>query len=299
MSGFVGLLNLDGEPVDRVLLERLTQFLAFRGPDEQRIYCQGPLGLGHAMLRATREAATEKQPAALGERLFIIADARIDARAELIAKLRAKNSSAGSLSLSTPDSELILRAYDCWGEACVENLLGDFSFAIWDARERRLFCARDQMGVKPLFYARSGSTFVFGNTLDCLRMHPAVSSRLNDLAIADFLLWDMNQEPSSTSFADIQRLPPAHLLVCATEKLEVRRYWNLCVSSPIQFRQSEEYIERFRELLDTAVADRLRSDSAGVLMSGGLDSTIVRRRAPRTFSKASSAHRAFAHTHNR
>lgn len=281
MSGFVGILNLDGAPVDRALLERMTRFLAFRGPDAQELLCRGSLGLGHAMLRATREAAAEKQPGSLQDRLYIVADARIDARAELIAKLKSKSSAASSLSLATPDSELILHAYDCWGTACVEHLLGDFSFAIWDARERRLFCARDQFGVKPFYYSQVGSCLVFSNTLNCLRMHPAVSGRLNDLAIADFLLFDMNQEPATTSFADIQRLPPAHTLVCGDGKVSVRRYWELRVSTPVYFRREEEYVELFRELLDTAVADRIRGHSAGVLMSGGLDSTTVAASARR------------------
>jgi asparagine synthase (glutamine-hydrolysing) len=281
MSGFVGILNLDGAPVDRALLERMTRFLAFRGPDAQEVLCHGTLGLGHAMLRVTREAAAEKQPGSLEDRLYIAGDARIDARAELITKLKSKSGAAGSLSLATPDSELILHAYDCWGEACVEHLLGDFSFAIWDARKRNLFCARDPFGVKPFFYAQVGSLLICSNTLNCIRMHPAVSNRLNDLAIADFLLVDMNHEPATTSFADIQRLPPAHTLVCGDGKVSIRRYWELRVSTPVYFRREEEYVELFRELLDTAVADRIRGDSAGVLMSGGLDSTTVAASARR------------------
>src|SRR5665213_1025795 len=281
MSGFVGILNLDDAPVDRGLLELMTRFLAFRGPDAQEVLCQGPLGLGHAMLRATHEAGAEKQPCALDDRLYIVADARIDARAELIEKLKAKSNAAGPLSLATPDSELILHAYDCWGEACVEYLLGDFSFAIWDARERRLFCARDQFGVKPFFYAQIGPCIIFSNTLDCIRQHPSVSSRLDELAIADFLLFEMNQDPTITSFSDIRRLPPAHILTCRQDKTTVRRYWELSVTTPILYRRDAEYIERFRELLDVAVADRLRTDSAGVLMSGGLDSTTVAASAKR------------------
>jgi asparagine synthase (glutamine-hydrolysing) len=283
MSGFVGVLNMDGKPVDQGLLEAMTASLAFRGPDTQQIVSLGPLGLGHAMLRATREAATEEQPASRDGRLYIVADARIDARSELIEKLRGKISSASALSLSITDSELILYAFDAWGDACVEHLLGDFSFAIWDARERRLFCARDQFGVKPFFYARLESCFIFSNTLNCIRMHPGVSNRLNDLAIADFLLFDMQQDPGTTSFADIQRLPGAHTLICKHAKTSVQRYWELCFTTPVHFRREEEYVDRFRDLLDTAVADRLRNDSAGVLMSGGLDSTIVAASAKRVF----------------
>jgi asparagine synthase (glutamine-hydrolysing) len=209
---------------------------------------------------------------------------RIDARGELIEKLKGKRNGASAVSLSTPDAELILHAYDAWGDACVEHLLGDFSFAIWDAPRKRLFCARDHMGVKPLYYAHLSSCIIFSNTLDCVRQHPDVSNRLNDLAIADFLLFDMNRDPATTSFADIQRLPPAHFLECEQGKLSIRRYWELSVTTPIHYSRDEEYVERFRELLDTAVADRLRTQSVGVLMSGGLDSTTVAASAQRLLS---------------
>ena len=150
MSGFVGILNLDGEPVDQALLEHMTRSLAFRGPDAEAIWCGEAVGLGHTLLRTTLKPVSEtesntendKQPATFDGRLWIVADARIDARAELIGKLKAKCVAANGVTLSTPDAMLILHAYDTWGEACVEYLVGDFSFAIWDASRRRLLCAR-------------------------------------------------------------------------------------------------------------------------------------------------------------
>src|SRR5206468_123742 len=99
----------------------------------------------------------------------------------------------------------LLRAYRTWGEDCVDHLLGDFAFAVWDGPQQRLFCARDHLGVKPFFYACLGQTVVFSNTLDCIRQYSAASEKLNDLAIADFLLFGLNQNPVTTSFADIQR----------------------------------------------------------------------------------------------
>jgi asparagine synthase (glutamine-hydrolysing) len=296
VSGFVGIVNLDGSPVESRLLQDLTHFLSFRGPDAQEVWCQGPVGLGHALLQITSGTPLKKQPVQLDGRLWIVADARIDARAELISKLKAKSRTADSLSLSSPDAELILHAYDTWGEACVEHMLGDFSFAIWDASRRRLFCARDQFGVRLFYYARMGNSFIFSNTLDCLRQHPAVSDRLNDLAIADFLLFDSNQDPATTSFMDVQRLPPAHVLTCEQGKSSVRRYWELSVTTPIQYSRDAEYVERFRELLDTAVADRLRTKTAGVRMSGGLDSSAVAASAQRVFTRNGSNSGLHAYT---
>jgi asparagine synthase (glutamine-hydrolysing) len=296
VSGFVGIVNLDGAPADPRLLQHLTNFLSFRGPDAHEISCQDSVGLGHALLQTTSGTPPEKQPAQLDGRLWIVADARIDARAELIGKLKGKSQTARPLSLSTPDAELILHAYDNWGESCVEHLLGDFSFAIWDTPLRRLFCARDHLGVKLLFYSLTGSSIVFSNTLNCLRRHPAVSDRLNDLAIADFLLFDSNQDLATTTFADIQRLPPAHLLTLERGTLSTRRYWELSVTTPIHFSRNEEYVERFRELLDTAVTDRLRTDSAGMLMSGGLDSSTVAASAQRIFASTGAVPGLLAYT---
>lgn len=296
MSGFVGIVNFDGAPVDPRSLRSLTQFLAFRGPDAQEIWYQGAVGLGHASLRTTNDTEPGTQPAQLDARLWIVADARIDARSELIRELQGKSQNAAALTFKTPDAKLILHAYDTWGEACVEHLLGDFSFAIWDVPRRRLFCARDHFGVRMLYYAASGSSFFFSNTLACLRQHPALSDRLNDLAIADFLLFDTNQDQATTSFADIQRLPPAHRLTLENGTLSTHRYWDLSVTEPVNYSRDQDYVERFHDLLDSAVGDRLRTDSAAVWMSGGLDSSTVAASAQRVFARQGKSSHLCAYT---
>jgi asparagine synthase (glutamine-hydrolysing) len=293
MSGFIGILNLDGAPMDRILLERLTNFLVFRGPDAQRTWFRGPIGVGHTLLRSAAESGDEQQPLTLDGNAWIVSDARVDARQDLIAGLR----SHGEDCLPrTADAELILRAYRLWGEKCVEHLIGDFAFAIWNCRTRSLFCARDQMGIKPFFYARLGSLLVFSNTLDGIRRHPAVSDRLNDLSIADFLVFDMIQDPAATAFADIQRLPPAHVLSCEQRAVSVRRYWAPSAAAPIHYRRPADYIDRFNELVDAAVSDRLRSDSACIFMSGGLDSPTVAASATRVSPRGGSGCSVWAYT---
>jgi asparagine synthase (glutamine-hydrolysing) len=207
------------------------------------------------------------QSTTLDGRVFIASDARIDNRQELIRKLQALS--------TTTDEELILLAYEAWDEACVNHLLGDFSFAIWDAGRKQLFCARDHFGVKPFFYARARDSFIFSNNLDVLRQDASVSGTLNETAIADYLIFGLNQDPSSTTFRDIQRLPAAHTLNFANNSLTTRRYWTLELPSPIRFSDQESYVERFTELLTTAVADRLRTDRVAISMSGGLDSTSL------------------------
>jgi asparagine synthase (glutamine-hydrolysing) len=296
MSGFVGILNLDGAPVDCALLKRMTNFLAFRGPDAQEVWCGVSVGLGHALLQIPSETPLERQPSQLDGRLWIIADARIDARKELIGKLKGRNQTAHTISLSIPDADLILHAYDVWGESCVEHLLGDFSFAIWDERNRRLFCARDPLGVKLYYYSKIGSLLIFSNTLNCILTHPGVSKKLNDLAIADFLLFDANQNPSTTSFAEIQALAPAHSLTIEQSAISTRRFWEFSASAPIHFSNEEECVEQFRELLDLAVADRVRGGTVGVMMSGGLDSTAVAVSAQRTQIQSGTSNGVRAYT---
>ena len=219
----MGIFGRDGAPVDRPLLESLTHFLGYRGPDACEIWVDGPVGFGHTLLRTTYESLAENQPAVLDRTFSITADARIDCRAELVAEL---TQAGRKIRQAAPDPELILHAYAAWQEACVQHLRGDFAFAIWDARRKKLFCARDHFGVKPFYYAALGSAFLFGNTLDCMRLHPDVSEELNDSAIADFLLFGLNCDETTTTFRDIRRLPPAHFLSVSVEGLRTGRYWS-------------------------------------------------------------------------
>jgi asparagine synthase (glutamine-hydrolysing) len=272
MSGIVGIVNLDGEPLDPRLLTRMTNFLGFRGPDAKRTWIDGAVGFGHTLLRTTDESQHEEQPFTFDGKIWIVADARIDARGELISKLNTKGC---AVNLNRPDVELILRAYDVWGQECLQHLLGDFAFGIWDGPHRTLFCARDHLGVKPFYYAQAGSTVIFSNTLDCIRLHPDVSNRLNDQAVADFLLFDANRKRDTTLFADIQRIAPAHSATWTKTDQQVRRYWTLPIDEPIQYRRLDDYTDRFKELLRKSVNDRLRTDHVGVFMSGGIDSPTL------------------------
>jgi len=272
VSGIVGIFRKDGAPADRPLLQSLAHFLAYRGPDGREVWADGPVGFGHALLRTTYESLGDRQPTSLDRQFWITADARIDCRSELQTELEQKGQKVRN---GAPDSELILHAYAAWGEACVEHLRGDFSFAIWDARRRTLFCARDHFGVKPFYYADLDHSFIFSNTLDCVRAHPDVSGELNEAAIGDFLLFGLNYNLATTTFRDVQRLPPAHTLSVSAEGLRVSRYWTVPIDGRIRYRHADEYVEHFQILLQAAVADRLRISRAGILLSGGLDSSAV------------------------
>ncbi len=283
MSGIVALLNRDGAPIDRGLLDSLTTYMRFRGPDRTGTWSDGPVGLGHTLLVTTDEMAHEQQPSTFDEVVWITADVRIDDQAALRRKLEA---AGRRLVEPLSDADLVLHAYHVWGQACVEHLLGDFAFVIWDGRRQLIFAARDQMGIKPLFFVAQGQTVAVSNTLNCLRMHPAVSDNLNRDAIESYLATGMNAYLELTAFTDIQRLPPAHTLTISDGNIDVRLYWALPYPEPLDETRPDVIVDTFRDLLETAVADRLRTDKVAVLMSGGLDSPSIaaiahnRKRSP-------------------
>ena len=272
MSGIITMFHRDGAPVELALLESLVEFLGFRGPDGGACWAEGSIGMGHAMLRTTRESLAEVQPGNLDGRFWVVSDARLDSRTDLLDELER----AGRVVRATaPDSELILLAYIAWGSSCVEHLRGDFSFAIWDASKKQLFCARDHFGINPFYYAEAGHAFLCSNTLNCIRLHPKVTAELNEMAVGDFLLFGLNYDNATTIFRQIQRLPPAHWLIVSAEGLKTRRYWAPPTNGRIRYSKPEEYVENFQSLLQAAVADRLRMDRVGILLSGGLDSSSV------------------------
>lgn len=275
MSGFVAIVNTDGAPVDRDLLERLTDTLCFRGPDRQKVWIDGQVGFGHTLFKTTDEAQYEHQPASLEGEVWITGSARIDARPDLINKLGLQS----EIRLDhTPDSDLILYAYYAWGEKCLDNLLGDFAFVLWDKRKKRLFCARDRFGMRQLYYAHAGSSLVVSNSLYCVLQHPAVSRRFDDRAIGDFLLFGNHTwlDKKQTAFADIRTLQPAHTLFLDNGNLTTHRYWDIPFDVPLlRYRKERDYIEHFQEVFNKSVADRIRTSSVVISMSGGMDSSSI------------------------
>jgi len=274
VSGIAGVYYLDGRPVERAEVERMTASIAHRGPDGAGVWCAGSVGFGHRLLRTTPESFFEKLPLQnQASDLVLTADARIDNRDELFGALDLDW--GGRPRAEIADSELILAAYELWGEACVEKLLGDFAFAIWDGRRRLLFCARDHMGVKPLYYYRSGGVLVFGSEIKALFSLPEVPRRLNEVRVADYLTTRL-EDKTITFYEGIVRLPPAHTLAVGGGQPAPKQYWQLDPSRELRFGSDEECAEAFRALFRQAVRCRLRSGfPVGSLLSGGLDSSSI------------------------
>ncbi len=209
--------------------------------------------------------------------ISVLLDGRLDNRPELIGRLSPSRGPEAS------DAELLLAAYLEWGEACTDRLLGDFAFAVWDARRKRLFCAVDPLGIKPLHYARMGSLLCFASDAVQVLQHPAVPDGYNEAEIAAYLAGRC-EDPERSFFAAVHKLGPGRRLVADAGGLRVERYWSP-QPAEIRYARDEDYAAHFRELFERAVTDRLRGAGSfvAVAMSGGLDSTsvaAVARRAP-------------------
>jgi asparagine synthase (glutamine-hydrolysing) len=270
VSAIVASVAREPDPEDNAWLTHATELSRSAGPEDHGHRQLGRCGLGHALLQTGNDVLG---PNTLDGRVWITADARLDARDALCTTLRT---TSPEISRSRPDAELLLTAYRRWGERLVEHVAGDFAFAIWDAGNQRLLCARDQLGVVPLHYAWADGSLLISTTLEPLLSHSAVRDSLNEQAIADFLAFGYYTDPSATAFAAVRQLAPAHMLTWADGEMRIRRYWRAREWEPLaRFRNIEEGAERLRELLDTAVADRLTTSRASAQLSGGMDSTSV------------------------
>ncbi len=272
MSGIFGILNRNGRPVERNDLGRMSDVLAHRGPDQQGSWCSGPVGLGHRMLWTTPESLHERLPYGSGTAgLTITADARIDNRDGLLPLLGLSNSPAEVIS----DSQVILAAYERWGERCLEHLLGDFAFAIWDERSRKLFCARDHFGVKPFYYFVSDKLFVFASEIKALFCVPGVPRRIDEVKVADYLQ-GIQEDVCRTFFAGILAAPVGQSLGVSQNDLQHRSYWSPDPQRELRLKSDGEYAEAMKSVFEEATRCRLRSAfPVGAMLSGGLDSSSI------------------------
>lgn len=262
----------------------MSAALAHRGMDGAGIWCDEHVALAHRMLHTTPESLTEIQPVVRREEgLTLVADARVDNRGQLIALLGLLPSSAPS------DSEIIAAAYLRWGSDCVQKIVGDFAFVAWNARNRTLFCARDPMGVKPLYYVHTKQFFGFASEVKALTALPHVAEELDQEQVALFLGW-FHEDRSRTIFRNLMRLPAGHTMLVRKDDVALARYWDPASASDVRFASDAEYVDAFRDHFATAVRARLRSASAvGATLSGGLDSSSILCMA-RTQLGASSLH---------
>jgi len=270
MSAIAGIYHFDAQPVDRYDLQQMVDVLQHRGSDGTGVWLDQHIGLGHRMLWTTPESLTEKLPL-FKNGLVITADARIDNRDELKQVLHLPDRPLEQIA----DSEFILAAYEQWGEDCLQHLLGDFAFAIWNSHTQTLFCARDHFGIKPFYYYLSDRSFVFATEIKAIWCVPNIPRQVNPVRIGDHLT-AMFHDPAITAYQHIFRLPPAHYITISLTGTKLEPYWNLDPTYELRLNSDEDYALAFREIFTEAVRCRLRSAfPVGSLLSGGLDSSAI------------------------
>jgi asparagine synthase (glutamine-hydrolysing) len=248
----------------------MSATLSHRGPDRCGEWCDGAVGLGNRLLHTTPESASETQPVVWKrEGIVLVADARIDNREELRALLGSRVPPRPS------DAEIIAGAYLRWGSECVQRLIGDFSFAVWNSRDHSLFCARDPMGVRPFYYLSTRQFFAFGSELKAILAVPGVCATIDQEQVALFLGWSQDDR-SRTIFRELMRLPAGHTLLVSPDLIRVQRYWSPESAPDIRFASDAEYVDAFRDRFSTAVKACLYAvEPLGATLSGGLDSSSI------------------------
>lgn len=272
MSAIVGLFNRAQNPIPSTYIDHLLEATAHRGVDGQSMACDDGVALAVQHLFTTEEAQQThgRLPRDSSGRFRLAFSGRIDNRAELQRKL---DPHFGMLHES--DELLVLRAYQRWKGACVDHLIGAFAFVVWDNVERTLFCARDFLGIKPFYYFKSGEWFIWCSEIRPIITLPNVPTDINEGIIAERLCNHFDNQ-SETLYAHVQRLPPAHTLTVTPTNVYLSRYWDSGNIAATSYQRDADYIERFRELLDQAVAARLRTNRRiAAQLSGGIDSSCI------------------------
>jgi asparagine synthase (glutamine-hydrolysing) len=271
MSGVCGVVRLDGGPVDAAELVAMTSAAAHRGRDGGGRLLLDHAGFAWQALRVTPEDVGDAQPVRLGD-LVVVADARLDDRAGLRRSL-----GAGAPPVDAADSVLIAAAWQRWGDRAPQRLLGDFAVVVYDVARRVLHAFRDPMGMRPLHYrVEPGRRVLVGSEVKQVLAASDVPVRIFEPAVAAHLAGPF-VPPTSTFYEGVEALGPGEALrVDAEGRVRRRVWWSLDPEERIVYPQLGDYAEHFRELLLTAVADRMRSvGPVGVLLSGGVDSGSV------------------------
>ncbi|MBN1636143.1 MAG: asparagine synthase (glutamine-hydrolyzing) [Deltaproteobacteria bacterium] len=274
MCGIAGELSFS-TPVDTDHIKLMMDAIAHRGPDDEGVFCEGSVGLGHRRLSIIDLSPAGHQPMWSADKsLAIVFNGEVYNYREIRPDLEAM----GYHFKGNSDTEVVLNAIHCWGiEQALQKFIGMFAFAVWDARERCLILARDRAGIKPLFYSRTRNTLIFGSELKALYAHPGYQKRLDRHGLGQYFILGYTLD-DATVLADTFRVPAGHFLrVGADSSVNVQRYWSLDIIQRGSFAGSfDEAVEEMERLAESSFAYRLVSDvPVGVFLSGGIDSTFL------------------------
>ncbi|HKR61723.1 MAG TPA: asparagine synthase (glutamine-hydrolyzing) [Pyrinomonadaceae bacterium] len=270
----IAISSRSGRRIDVGVLKRMRDVITHRGPDDEGLYVDDQVGLGHRRLSIVDVAAGHQPMTNEDRSLYITFNGEIYNHADYRDELEAK----GHVYTTHCDTETILHLYEEHGEDCVDYLRGMFAFAIWDKARRQLFIARDRLGVKPLYYVHThDGALYFGSEIKTLLEAAALTPELNYTALPDYLA-NHGTSNDETLFAGVKRLLPGHTLMWRDGKLETRQYWDVSFTEEgaESNRRDDDLIAEWFDLFKTSVRLRLMADvPLGMFLSGGIDSSAI------------------------
>lgn len=270
MSGFIGIINKNGSPAEKNLLEKMASVINYRGPDEEGSLTDGSVGFYHKRLCITDLSAGIQPMTYSG--CTIVFNGIIYNHTELRDELKKR----GHRFRTTSDPELILHLYKEYGEDLINDLNGMFAFVIYDKQNKRLMIGKDHFGIKPLYWYADKDRFVFGSEIKALLVHPEIRAIPEIKAVYEYLTFQFTLG-EETMFRNIYRVLPGHYLIYDLTRDSLRRvrYWEPDFKID-RYHTEEYYIARLGEILDQTISQQIRSDvPLGSYLSGGLDSSFI------------------------
>src|SRR5947207_2112007 len=273
MCGICGIFYPDArQSVPRDTLNGMNHEIVHRGPDDEGFFVEKNIGLAMRRLSII-DVQTGQQPITNeDESLWIVYNGEIYNHRELRVRLEAR----GHRYRTQSDTETIVHLYEEYGRDCVKHLRGMFAFAIWDRRSRRLFIARDRLGIKPLYYRLTPESLVFGSEIKVILEYPGARAEFRRETLPEYLAFGY-LSGEETMYHGIRKLMPGHTMEIGHDgKLRIDTYWGLSIISDDSSHDESYYVQKYREMLEQAVGSHLMSDvPLGVFLSGGVDSSGV------------------------
>jgi len=272
MCGITGVYNLDGKSVDFLLLQKMTDSLSHRGPDDRGIFVEDNVGLGHRRLSVIDLSALGHQPMQDdGDNLAVVFNGEIYNFQEIRKELQLK----GYKFKSKTDTEVILYGYKEWGADCVKKFNGMFAFAVFDRKSKQVFIARDRIGEKPLYYYLDNKKFIFASEIKAILQDKSIKREIESQGLVNYFTFGHSVGPD-TIYKNIKKLLPGHCLILKNGRVEIKEYWALDVSGQKEDKGENFYKEEIKKIFEDSVRQKMVSDvPLGVFLSGGIDSSSV------------------------
>ncbi|NML56002.1 asparagine synthase (glutamine-hydrolyzing) [Chryseobacterium cheonjiense] len=273
MCGIAGIIYKDYTQVKEGTLKTMTDKMSHRGPDAEGFFINKNIGFGHRRLSIIDTSQSANQPFCLGDQYVLVFNGAIYNYIELKDELIKK----GYHFKTDSDTEVLITAYDCWGEECVGKFNGMWAFAIFDRKKNKIFCSRDRFGIKPFYYFTNKNKFIFASEIKPILEIEKIE-KISMQVLLQYLIANKSEQSNETFFDGILKLPPSHNLVynLTDNKIDIYKYYDVQFRKEINDLSLEESISIFEKEFEKSINLRLRSDvKIGTALSGGLDSAYV------------------------